>query len=336
MTTVESVTGPVGSAAAGWALPHEHVYVNLLPTESRDGYLTVRQERLDDLERFRRAGGTMLWDVTNGELSNYAAPIDLDRDPLTEVQNPVTGSRSVANVLAVREIAETTGVTIVLGTGHYFEEYLDQHWWDRNSVGQIAEWLVADLTEEIPGTGVRAGLIGEIASDLAYITAREERSFRAAGRAARQTGVLVSTHAPTFPTGAAQLEILMSEGVEPDRVVIGHADTVKHPQYSLDLLRRGAWVEYDCMMSCRSGGVLNEPELDRRISYLKAVVDAGYAGKILLSQDVCQRSHQRAAGGPGLTFLAEEFTERAVQAGIEPDVLRSILRDNPRRAMFGE
>jgi len=336
MVTVESVTGPVGPQAAGWALPHEHTYVNLHPSEPRDGYLTVRQERLDDLARFTAAGGTMIWDVTNGELSNHAAPIDLDRDPADERQNPLTGSRSVANVLATREISRAAGVSIVLGTGHYFDAYLDPDWWDRHSVDAIAEHLVADLTEEIPGTGVRAGFLGEIGSDLPYITAREERSFRATGRAAARTGVLVSTHAPTFPTGRAQLELLRAEGVEADRVVIGHADTVKTPQYSLDLLRRGAWIEYDCMMTCKSGGRINQIELARRIDYLKVVIDAGYAGKVLLSQDVSQRSQQHASGGPGLTFLVEEFTEAALAAGIESEVLHSILRDNPRRAMFGQ
>lgn len=336
MVTVESVTGPVGPEAAGWALPHEHTYINLHPSEPRDGYLTVRQERLDDLARFTAAGGTMIWDVTNGELSNHAAPIDLDRDPADELQNPLTGSRSVANVLATQDISRASGVSIVLGTGHYFDAYLEPGWWDRNSVDAIADRLVADLTDEIPGTGVRAGFLGEIGSDLPYITAREERSFRAAGRAAARTGVLVSTHAPTFPTGRAQLELLIAEGVAPDRVVIGHSDTVKTPQYSLDLLRRGAWIEYDCMMTCRIGGQINELELARRIEYLRIVVEAGYAGRVLLSQDVSQRSHQRALGGPGLTFLVEEFTERALAAGIEAEVLTSILRDNPRRAMFGE
>jgi predicted metal-dependent phosphotriesterase family hydrolase len=147
---------------------------------------------------------------------------------------------------------------------------------------------------------------------------------------------MVSTHAATFPTGLAQLEILTEEGVDPSRVVIGHADTVKSVDYSLELLRRGAFVEFDCLMTCRIGGDLIMHQINRRVSYLKQLIEAGYADRILLSQDVCQRSHMRALGGPGYTFIFEEFRQIAVEAGIEPEVLDRIHRDNPRRAIFGE
>jgi phosphotriesterase-related protein len=335
MDTVQSVTGPITAEQMGLTLPHEHVFINLSLTEGADGYMTVWEERVDDVERFVAAGGRTLWDVTNGELSDYAAPVYFDRDAGRQAQNGVTGSRSVANVMATKALAEQTGVQVVLGTGHYHQAYLDQGWWERTSTNQIADHLLADLLDEIPGTGVRAGFLGEIASDRPVITPDEERSFRAAGRAAVEAGVMVSTHAPTFPTGEAQIDILVSEGVDPERIVVGHADTVKDVRYCLDVLARGAYVQFDCMMVAKAGGRINRPELDRRISYLKQLVDAGHGRKILLSQDVCQRSHQAAFGGPGLTFVLEEFADAAVLAGIDPDVLREMSVDNPRRAMFG-
>jgi phosphotriesterase-related protein len=224
---------------------------------------------------------------------------------------------------------------VILGVGHYFDHYFDVDWFERNSTDQIAEYLVADLEDEIPGTGVRAGFIGEVASDLPYITAREERSFRASGRAAARTGVMVTTHAPSFPTGETQIDILTAEGVEPERIVIGHTDTVKSLDYSVDLLKRGVYVEYDCMMAVKSGGTIAANELERRITYIRDLVEMGYADRILLSQDVSQRSHQAAHGGPGLTFIFEEFAEAAVAAGIEPDALRLMNTENPRRALFG-
>lgn len=335
METVQSVTGPVGPDELGITLPHEHVFINMTPTEPRDGYMTVWEERKADIERFKAAGGQTLFDVTNGELSNYAAPVYFDRDPAHQVQNPVTGSRSVANVLATKAMAEETGITVILGTGHYFDHYFDVDWFERNSTEQIAEYLIADLEDEIPGTGVRAGFVGEVASDLPYITAREERSFRASGRAAARTGVMVSTHAPTFPTAETQIDILTQEGVDPSRIVIGHTDTVKDIRYSIDLLERGVYIEYDCMMAVKAGGVVFEHELQRRVEYLRDLVERGYGERILLSQDVSQRSHQAALGGPGLTFLFEEFAAAAEAAGIAPEVLRMIHTDNPRRVLFG-
>jgi len=334
--TVHSVTGPIGPEDLGITLPHEHVFINMSPTTPKDGYMTVWEERKADIERFVAAGGRTLLDVTNGELSDYAAPILFERDPLKNVKNPITGSRSVANVLATKRMAEETGVNVVLGTGHYYEYYFDKDWWDRNSTEQIARFMIADIEEEIPGTGVRAGFVGEIAADGPFVTAREERSFRAAARAAARTGTMITTHAPTYGTGPEQVDIILSEGVDPSRVVIGHTDTVKNVQYSIDLLERGVYVEYDCMMAAKVGGKIVEPELQRRISYLKELIDRGYAERILLSQDVCQRTHQAAFGGPGLTFIFEEFRDAAIDAGIDAEVLDMISTENPRRVLFGE
>lgn len=332
---VQSVTGPLRPDQLGVTLPHEHVYINMTLTTPQDGYLNVADEMAAELELFRAAGGSTIIDLTNGELSDYAAPVGWSDDLRVMQQNPDTGSRSVANVLATKELAERSGVQIILGTGHYYGTYLDKRWFDRNATNKIADHLIADLAGEIPGTGVRAGVIGEIASDLSHISAVEERSFRAAARASIETGAMISTHAATFPTGLAQLEILTEEGVDPSRVVIGHSDTVKRVDYSLALLRRGAFVQYDCLMTCRSGGALVMHQIDRRIAYLKVLIDAGFADRILLSHDVCQRSHLRALGGPGFTFLFEDFRPLAVAAGIDAGTLDRMHTDNPRRAVFG-
>ena len=334
-TVVHSVTGPLGPADVGITLPHEHTFINMTRTTPADGYLNVWSDVESELGLFSALGGRTIVDLTNGELSDYAAPVFWSGGEHDTAQNATTGSRAPANVLATKAMAEATGLNIILGTGHYYQKYLDTEWWDRTSTNRVADYLIADLLDEIPATGVRAGLLGEIASDLPYITAAEERSFRAAARAQRETGVLLSTHAPSFPTGLAQLEILREEGVDPERVVVGHTDTVKSVEYSLALLSAGAYIQYDCMMTCRVGGQLVLPEIDRRITYLQAVIEAGYAHKILLSHDVCQRSHMASRGGPGFTFLFEEFAPRAIAAGIAPDVLQQIFVDNPRRALFG-
>jgi phosphotriesterase-related protein len=336
MSHVQSVTGPIDSADLGVTLPHEHVFINMTRTTPADGYLNVWSDVESELGLYAAAGGSTLVDLTNGELSDYAAPVFWADGTQEFGQNPTTGSRSPANVLATKAMAEATGINVILGTGHYYQTYLDLEWWDRTSTNRVADYLIADIVDEIPGTGVRAGIIGEIASDLPYITAAEERSFRAAARAQRETGVTISTHAPTFPTGLAQLDILAEEGVDLGRVIVGHTDTVKNVDYSLALLARGAYIQYDCMMTCRVGGSIVAPEVDRRIAYLLAVIEAGYQDKILLSHDVCQRSHMTTRGGPGFTFLFEEFAPRAIAAGVDPDVMREIFIDNPRRALTGE
>ncbi|MGA1838730.1 hypothetical protein VD659_17560 [Herbiconiux sp. 11R-BC] len=337
MHTLPTVSGTITPEQLGVTLPHEHLFANGTRMIPRDGFSTVWAERVDDVERFLAAGGRTLVELSCGELTDHAAPVLWDTDPRHQLQNRETGSRSIANVLAIKALAEQTGVQVVLGTGHYYDAYLDHRWFDQTSTSRIAEHLIADLVDEIPGTGVRAGVLGEIASDFAHITPREERSFRAAAIASRATGALISTHAPTFAVGLAQLELLIdAEGVDPARIAVGHTDTVKSLEYSRALARRGVFVQYDCMMACKIGGELVLPELRRRIEHLRALIDEGFAGQLLLSHDVFQRSHQAALGGPGFVFLFEEFAEHAAAAGIEPEVLRQIHTENARRALFGE
>jgi phosphotriesterase-related protein len=89
------------------------------------------------------------------------------------------------------------------------------------------------------------------------------------------------------------------------------------------------------MMAVKSGGAIAEHELRRRVEYIRDLVEMGYAERILLSQDVSQRSHQAALGGPGLTFVFEELAEAAIAAGVDAEALRLMNTENPRRVLFG-
>ena len=64
-------------------------------------------------------------------------------------------------------------------------------------------------------------------------------------RASRRTGLAITTHAVLSDVGAAQLTIFEEEGVDPGRVVIGHADSYPHLDHYLGLIARGASIEFD-------------------------------------------------------------------------------------------
>jgi phosphotriesterase-related protein len=87
----------------------------------------------------------------------------------------------------LQALSEQVGLNIVLGAGLYRHQYFDTAWVDRTNTDTLAEWIVRDLTVGIGDTGIRAGIIGEIACDV-WITAQEERVFRAAARAHKKTG----------------------------------------------------------------------------------------------------------------------------------------------------
>lgn len=176
---------------------------------------------------------------------------------------------------------------------------------------------------------MRAGIIGEIACDR-WLTSAEERAFRAAARAHLRTGITVTTHAARWPVGLRQLDLLAEEGVDPRRVIVGHCDTVPDPAYHLALAERGAFVQFDTIQG------ESEYDVEIRIAWIRALVDAGHEERILLSQDVCLRSNLRAFGGPGYAYVITGFRERLVRAGLAAPLVDRLVTENPQRALSGD
>lgn len=298
-----TVRGPVPATELGVTLPHEHVLIDLVREYRADGLLNDEGLAIRELKGFRDAGGSTLVDCTSEGLS---------RDPE-----------------ALRRIATDTGVHIVMGSGFYRRPYLDEALIDGSSVDELTERIVGDIEEGVAGTGVRAGVIGEIGCDR-YLSAVEERALRAAARAQRRTGLAVTTHAARWPVGGRQLDLLEEEGVDPGRVIIGHCDMVPDPAYHLALARRGAFVQFDTVQ----GGA--DYDTAQRIRFIRNLLEAGFEDHVLLSQDVCRRTDLATFGGPGYTYVLTTFRRRLEEEGIPPRTIERFLVDNPRRALSGE
>lgn len=300
---VMTVLGPVSPASLGLTLPHEHLVCDTVREYRGFGLLNDHALAAAELRAFAQAGGGTLVDLSTDEIG---------RDPL-----------------ALRAISQAAGVHVVMGSGHYRDPYLDRAWFDRHDAGEIADQIVADATEGVAGTGIRCGIIGEIGADRWYVSAAEERSFRAAARAHLRTGLTISTHAARWPVGLRQLDILEQEGVDPGRVIVGHTDTVPDPDYPLQLARRGCWVELDGF------GTDTGYDMQRAIGYLKALGEAGFLGSVLLSQDVFLRDHLRAHGGEGYAYLASTLRPRLAEEGFTAGEIRQLTEANPQAALSG-
>jgi predicted metal-dependent phosphotriesterase family hydrolase len=300
---IMTVTGPIAPDELGVVLPHEHVFIDLVREYRGSGLLIDEELACAELRALTGAGGRTLVDLTTDEIG---------RDPA-----------------ALRRVSEATGIFIVMGCGHYRDPYLDRDWFDRTPVDAIADEIVCDITEGVGSSGIRAGIIGEIGADRGYISAAEERSFRAAARAHLRTGVTINTHAARWPVGLAQLRLLAEEGVDPRRVIVGHTDSVPVPGYQLDLVRQGCYVSFD---SIGTGSLYNTR---RAADYVLDLVRAGFGSQILLSHDVCLHDHLRAAGGCGYAYVLTEFLAMLTVAGLDEEQVRAFTTDNPRAALTG-
>jgi predicted metal-dependent phosphotriesterase family hydrolase len=302
-----TVTGPVESRSLGVTLPHEHVLIDLFVAPSRwdiAGILFDVDVMVDELMHFRNAGGTTLVDTTLPAIK---------RDPD-----------------GLRSISERTGVQIVMGCGWYREPYYPpEDAIDRVSVDELADRLVQEIDEGTGEQAVRPGIIGEIGCHKAWMSAQEERVHRAAARAQKATGLALTTHSMASPIGLRQLDILEEEGVDPARVVIGHADSYPVWDYHLAIVRRGAYVQFD-KVGDPHAFFLPEARLVRSVCDL---VEAGYLEQILLSHDICFRSHLKYMGGHGYDYLLTKFVPALLEAGLSLQEVDTIVRDNPQRML---
>jgi phosphotriesterase-related protein len=229
-------------------------------------------------------------------------------------------------------MAEASGLHVVMGCGWYRGAYYPvDALVDRRSVEALADILVDEIRGGADGTKIRPGIIGEIGTDKPWLSAQEERVFRAVGRASRETGLSVTTHAVMSDVGLAQLRILEEAGADPARVVIGHADSYPELDYWLAIMERGASIELDFLgMSFTPQERMAEPRL---VPLLLELLGRGRTDRVLLSQDVCHNQQLRHYGGNGYTYLQEAFLPRLREAGVGEAEILQMTVENPRRLL---
>ena len=305
---VMTVSGPIPPDRVGFTLPHEHTGIHLWHVRDRWDYweLTPDEEAIgEELRDFRRRGGSTLVDLTLPGVGR-----DPDR---------------------LRRIATRTQVQVVMGAGWYRESYYPpEALVDRRSVDDLAAELIAEFRDGVGATGVHPGILGEIGTDKPWLSALEERVHRAVARASRETGMAISTHAVMSPVGLAQLRVFEEEGVDPARVVIGHADSYPVLDHYLAILDRGANLEFDFIGHRFASEEAAEPRL---VQLIVELLERGYGGQLLLSQDVCHNSQLKANGGSGFTYLQQHFLPTLRTAAVGEGELAQMTAENPRRIL---
>ncbi|WP_216328325.1 phosphotriesterase family protein [Deinococcus aestuarii] len=263
--SAQTVTGPVEADQLGLTLPHEHVIFGYpgyqgdvtLGGFDREAVLT---QCLQMAEAVKARGVRTVVDAT---------PNECGRDPLF-----------------LREVSERSGLNILCSSGYYYEgEGGTTYFKFRFSLGagveEVYDMMLREVTEGIGGTGIRAGVL-KLASSRDEITPYERVFFQAAARVQRETGVPIITHTQEGTQGPQQAELLVGEGADPNRVMIGHMDGNTDPDYHRETLRHGVNIALD-----RIGlqGIVGMPLDSDRLRVLEALLGDGYADRILLSHD---------------------------------------------------
>jgi phosphotriesterase-related protein len=298
---VMTVLGPIDPDDLGFTLHHEHVVrKSLAGTADPDVVLDDPARSLAELEDAYNVGLRAIVDVTTA---------DVGRD-----------------VVAATWVAQRSPVHLILVTGQHNDAYAAPDV-GNESIDGIAARYVRELVEGIDGTAVKAGAI-VVGTSLDRITAVEDRVLRAAARAHLATGAPISTDAERGTMALQQIAVVREEGVDPRRVIVGHLDAVLDEAQLRRVLETGAFVSFD-----RIGQASGASDRDRA-AMVNRLVAAGYAARLLLSGDLGRRSYLKAyGGGPGWSYLVEQFPLVLMDAGLDAPTVRRLFVDNPARAL---
>ena len=264
----------------------------------------------DEVNIFKKAGGGTLVDVTS---------VGLGRDPL-----------------ALRRIAEKTGLHIVMGSSYYLAPF---HPPDMEEKGEddICEEIARDVTEGVDDTGVRAGIIGEVGCSWP-LHPNEAKALRASARAQRETGAPISIHPGLHVDAPFEiLDILTKAGADIERVIMGHMERTGLDRDRLvHLLRQGCYVEYDWFGEVRPTypyGRVDVPSDGERIKTIAFLIAEGFGKKVVVSQDICLKARLASYGGPGYGHIAKYVRTWMRELGIKAEEIDDLLVANPRRIL---
>lgn len=232
------------------------------------------------------------------------------------------------NVAYAQKVAQKTGINIVQATGWYQSAFLPLEVY-RLSITQLAEMMISDITVGIKNTEIKAGVIGEIATTKNNWTEQEEKVFKAAVIASNETHTPIMTHTSNGTLGHEQVRFFQRENANLHKIIIGHVDLTGNPEYVLEMLKTGVNVEVDTI-----GKNSYMPD-SQRVAIIKAVQEAGYTNQVVLSMDITRKSHLKANGGNGYSYLLDTFVPQLRKEGISEDFIEKMLMDNPQRVFGG-
>jgi phosphotriesterase-related protein len=322
MTEVPTVRGPVDTADLGTTYMHEHIFVLTADVQQNyPGEWGDEAMRIDDAA---------------AKLSALA-----DQGVRTIVDPTVVGlGRYLPRIQRVAE--RVPGLNIIVATGIYTYDNVPFFFYHRGPALNAAlgaevpdpmvDMFVADITDGIAGTGVRAGML-KCAIDEHGMTPGVERVMRAIAEAHHRTGVPVTVHThPGTRTGLEVKRVLCdSAGVDPGRVVLGHSGDTTDCDHLAELADAGFTLGMDRF------GINLATTFEARADTLVEMCRRGYAERMVLSQDAaCYIDWVDPNVLPFLPqwhylHIHDEVLPYAREHGVTEEQIATMLTANPRR-----
>jgi phosphotriesterase-related protein len=248
---IKTVLGDIKEDALGITLPHEHICCYSEYAYRMAGKDYLDKDALADTatvylkELKKKYGLATFVDCT---------PINIGRD-----------------VELLKRISEQSKINIICSTGFY---YTDEPVLYNTSAEQLCKYMVADAY------AVNAGII-KCAVENEAITRFGEKLLRACAKAHLCLGLPIVLHSNANNRNALKaLEILFSEGVNPNAVTVGHLSDTDDLEYVKSIASYGCFIGLDRLYKNTS-----EEYVSKKTQSILELCKASYEDQILLSHD---------------------------------------------------
>ncbi|WP_188454891.1 phosphotriesterase family protein [Virgibacillus oceani] len=301
MRFIRTLHGDIHPEELGITYSHEHIVCRppyWVEQGADDLLLDDKEKSKQDVIDFKNLGGQAIVDAT---------AVDYGRD-----------------VIAVKEIAEETGVTII-GTAGFNKSFLWDaklpqkvkevvgnyntyyEWIDSTSINTLADFVIKEIEEGLEGTGIRGGQV-KFGTGYNRISPLEEKTLRAVARAHHETKAPMHSHTEAGTMGLEQVELLKSEGVNLEYISFGHMDRNPDPFYHRKMAETGALLSFDGISKIKYA-----PE-STRINCILELVKNGYEDQILISGDTARKSYYKHYDyGLGLENILLKWVPRFIE-----------------------
>ncbi len=339
---VQTVLGPVSPADLGPTTTHEHLLID---------FRFMFREPADDSDRHRAYEDITLenrgWiaynhysNIPNLLLSDVDAAVSEARLFERAGGGTIVDATTIGigrNPLGLARIARDAGINVVMGAGFYVDAVHPADM-DSRSEDDLARQIIRDIREGADGTGVRAGIIGEVGCTW-QLTDNERKSLRASAAAQRETGAAILIHPGRHETAPIEIiELLADAGADVSRVIMGHLDrTISEFETLKSLAATGCCLEWDLFGNESSHYPLSDvdmPSDGQRLDVIKRAVDEiGCEDRIVLAHDICTRHRLARCGGHGYGHIFENIVPRMLRRGFTHRQVRALTQDNAARLL---
>lgn len=332
----QTVLGLLDPAALGPTLMHEHVICDITPPK-----LAATGVEGDEIDICN------CWQINYGQKTS-ALKYKLNQRDIAakEIREMVAaGGRTVVDLTsgglkpdpaALADISRASGAHLIMGCGHYVDEYQNKGNRER-SVDDFAAEMVAQVFEGAWGTDVRAGIIGEIGCQAPW-TAMERRVMQGAIIAQQETGAAINVHPGRHEDQPQEVaDFFLKQGAPMDRMVMSHIDrTIFDETRLLRLADTGCVIEFDLFgmeQSYYTHSDIDMPNDAVRLRLMRALIDRGHLERIVISHDICYRTRLTRYGGHGYQHIFANVIPMMRRRGYGETEIDTIMVRTPKRLL---